>query len=197
MEEIVEVVERNLIEPSHIPETAEEFLEPENIPLLQPARVIRQFYRFRRITDIQHFVNSMSEDSEDILPIQRWFHDWVQSSASEKSPFCDQWVMALREYTDGYGEPRMEAKPISTYVGNLTEIDPDNAMRGSNLANAIHAFDRQAGYPMAWYFYMLARKKVSPRIAEAIHNDLQGAYAYLAPRDITILGQWMADPYSV
>jgi hypothetical protein len=50
---------------------------------------------------------------------------------------------------------------------------------------------------MAWYFFMLTRKKVSPRIAEAIHNDMQGAYAYLAPRDLKVLNDWMAEPYNV
>lgn len=197
IEEITEVVDRNLIEPSHIPDTVDELLEPDDFPKLEPARIIRHYYRFRRITDIEDFIARMGEDSEHILPVHRWFTDWIHSSASEKSVFCEQWVMALREYTDGYGEPRMEAKPISASPGELDELDPDITMRGSKLANAIHAFDRQAGYPMAWYFYMLTRKKVSPRIAEAIHNDLQGAYAYLAPRDVIILNQWIADPYSV
>jgi hypothetical protein len=91
----------------------------------------------------------------------------------------------------------MEAKPVSTCVDKLEELDPDNTMQGAELANAIHAFDHQVGYPMAWYFYLLTRKKVSPRIAEAIHNDMQGAYAYLPSRDLDILNDWVADPYSV
>ena len=197
VEEIVEVVDRNLVEPEFLPETLEELLEPEKFPKLETIRKIRHYYRFRRITSIENFVARMAEDSDYTLPIQRWFTDWARSSAGEKSRFCDQWVMALREYTDGYGEPRMEAKPISAYVGTLEDLDPDNTMHGTDLANAIHTFDHQVGYPMAWYFYLLTRKKVSPRIAEAIHNDLQGAYAYLPSRDLDILNDWVADPYSV
>lgn len=201
VEEISEVIHRNFLEPGHIPETREELMEPEEYTPLTSTDLVQHFYRFRRVTSIRDYVARMVEDSEFTLPIQRWFADWQHSSAGEKAVFCQQWVMALREYTDGYGEPRMEAKPIpcigKEFNEALEELDPDNTMRGSTLANAIHSFDRQAGYPMAWYFFMLTRKKVSPRTAEAIHNDLQGAYAYLAPRDLKILNHWMAEPYSI
>lgn len=197
VEEITEVVDRNLIEADYYPETLDEFVYPEDFPRLNPVATIKHHYVFRRVTDIQDFVERMNKDSEFELPIQRWFKDWNRSSAAEKTLFCRQWVLALREYTDGYGEPRIEAKPISTYGGVIDELDPDNTTRGSVLANAIHGVDRQLGYPMAWYFLMLARKKVSPRIAEAIHNDLQGAYAYLPARDLKILNEWIAAPYSV
>jgi len=197
VEEITEVVDRNLIEADYYPETLEEFVEPDDFPRLSPVETIKRYYLFRRVTDIQDFIERMNKDSEFELPIQRWFKDWKRSSAAEKTLFCQQWVLALREYTDGYGEPRMEAKPMSTYGGAIDELDPDNTTRGSVLANAIHGVDRQLDYPMAWYFLMLSRKKVSPRIAEAIHNDMQGAYAYLPPRDLKILNEWIAAPYSV
>lgn len=197
VEEINEVLDRNLIEADYYPESREEFVEPDDFPRLSPVETIKRYYIFRRVTDIQDFVERMNKDSEFELPIQRWFKDWQRSSAAEKTLFCQQWVLALREYTDGYGEPRMEAKPIATYCDAIDELDPDNTTRGSILANAIHGIDRQLGYPMAWYFLMLSRKKVSPRIAEAIHNDLQGAYAYLPARDLKILNEWIAAPYSV
>lgn len=197
VEEIKEVLERNLVDIEYVPETLDEFIDPDDFPRFESQVVINQRYIFRRITDIENYVRRMNEDSEYELPIQRWFLDWKRSSASENGPFCQHWVMSLREYTDGYGEPRMEAKPISTYDGTVEVLDPDNTMRGSALANSIHDFDRQLGYSMAWYFFMLSRKKVSPRIAEAIHNDMQGAYAYLAPRDLKVLNEWFAEPYSV
>ena len=197
VEEITEVVDRNLIEADYYPETLEEFVEPDDFPRLSPVETIKRYYIFRRVTDIQDFIERMNKDSEFELPMQRWFKDWKQSSAGEKTLFCQHWVLALREYTDGYGEPRMEAKPISTCADAIEEVDPDNTTRGSILANTIHSVDRQLGYPMAWYFLMLSRKKVSPRIAEAIHNDLQGAYAYLPARDLKILNEWIAAPYTV
>jgi hypothetical protein len=197
VEEIVEVIDRNLLEPGHQPDTLEDILEPEDYPRLYPTEVFKHYYRFRRLTPIHAFIDRMAEDSEYELSIQRWFSDWKHSSAGEKTPFCRQWVLGLREYIDGYGEPRWEAKPISTFGGEIHELDPDDTMRGSKLANAIHSFDRQLDYPMAWYFFMLSRKKVSPRIAEAIHNDMQGTYAYLSPRDLKVLNDWMAAPYNV
>ena len=134
------------------PETLEEFVEPDDFPRLNPVETIKRYYLFRRVTDIQDFIERMNKDSEFELPIQRWFKDWQRSSAAEKTLFCQQWVLALREYTDGYGEPRMEVKPMFTYGGAIDELDPDNTTRGSVLANAIHELDRQLGYPMAWYF---------------------------------------------
>ena len=197
VEEVTEVLDRNLIEPDYFPDTIEEFIDPEEFPRLNSTDVIRHYYIFRRVTDIQNFIERMSEDCDNELPIQRWFADWKRSSAAEKDLFCQHWVLTLREYLDGYGEPRMEAKPVSTFSGVVNELDPDKSMRGSVLANAIHELDHQLGYPMAWYFFMLSRKKVSPVIAEAIHNDMQGAYAYLPPRDLKVLNEWMDNPYSV
>jgi hypothetical protein len=137
VEEIVEVIDRNLLEPEHLPDTLEELIEPEEYPRLYPTEIVKHYYRFRRLTPIREFIERMAEDSEYELPIQRWFADWKRSSAGERTPFCQQWVLALREYTDGYGEPRWEAKPMPTFSGEIQELDPDNTMLGSKLANAI------------------------------------------------------------
>ena len=197
VEEVQEVLDRIIVDPEWQPDTLEEFIDPIDYPRQEPRPVGASRYLFRRITPVAAYLDKLAGTSESPLPIQRFLRDWETSSAGEASPLCFKWVLSLREYTDGYGEPRLQVHPMSTFTGELAELDPDASARGATLANLIHSFDRAVGYPMAWYFYMLTRKKVSPRIAEAIHNDLMGAYAYLPPRDLKVLNGWIDDPYTV
>jgi len=197
VEEVREETDRLIGDPAWWPDTVEEFIDPVDYPRLEPTPVGRAHYLLRRITPIAAYLDKLSAKSESPLPIRRFLRDWEKSSAGEAGPLCHQWVFNLREYTDGYGEPMLQVRPMSTFTGELADLDPDASVRGVNLANLIHGFDRTLGYPMAWYFYLLTRKKVSPRVAEAIHNDLMGAYAYLPPRDIKVLNAWIDDPYAV
>ena len=191
------MLERPLVDPLGVAETIQDILEPEELTPLEPSPLGGPRYLCRRLTHIGDFVARMARESEGTHPMQRMFADWQRSSAGETGHFCQSWVIHLREYTDPYGEPVMQAKPSPVYAGELPQLDPSADIRGVTLANYIHGFDRFVGYPMAWYFFMLCRKKVSPRMAEAIHNDLQGAYDYLPVRDIKILNDWFSDPYSV
>lgn len=197
VEEVQEVIDRNVVDPSWMPDTLEEFIDPVDAPRLESTPIGGPRNLFRRITPMAAYLEKLASKSEAILPLQRFIRDWALSSAGEAGALCEKWVFNLREYTDGYGEPMLQVRPISTYQGDLAELDPDASVRGASLANLIHDFDRAVGYPMAWYFYLLTRKKVSPRIAEAIHNDLMGAYAYLPARDLKVLNAWIDAPYTV
>jgi hypothetical protein len=197
VEEVQEVVDRVLLDPEALPDSLEELVDPIDYQRLEPKPVGEPRYLFRRITPVAAYLEKLAASSETPLKIRRFFQDWEHSSAGESGPLCGKWVLNLREYTDGYGEPVMQVRPVTTFGGDLAELDPDATVRGAKLANLIHDFDRSVGYPMAWYFYMLTRKKVSPRVAEAIHNDLMGAYAYLPARDLKVLNAWIADPYAV
>ena len=65
------------------------------------------------------------------------------------------------------------------------------------LANLIHGFDRHMGYHFAWYFHMLTLRRVSYKLAEAVHADQMGAFDYLPARDLTLLREWYDAPYSL
>jgi hypothetical protein len=197
VEELQEELDRMIVDPDWQPDTVEEFVDPIDYPRLDPKPIGSPRYLFRCITPVAAYLDKLADGSESPLPIQRFFQDWENSSAGEAALLCHKWVLNLREYTDGYGEPVKQVHPISTYTETLAELDPDASVHGATLANLIHDFDRSVGYPMAWYFYLLTRKKVSPRAAEAIHNDLIGAYDYLPPRDLKILNAWIANPYTV
>ncbi len=66
--------------------------------------------------------------------------------------------------------------------------------KGKALATLISRFDSQAGFPFAWYFYMLTGW-VSPHVGEAVQRDLSKDYAYLPDRDAAVLRHWADAPY--
>jgi hypothetical protein len=197
VEELQEELDRLIVDPAWQPDSVEEFVDPIDYPRQEPKAIGSPRYLFRRITPVAAYLDKLVDGSESTPAIQRFFQDWENSSAGEVSPLCHKWVLHLREYTDGYGEPVQQVRPISTYSDTLTELDPAACVHGATLANLIQDFDRRVGYPMAWYFYLLTRKKVSPRAAEAIHHDLQGAYDYLPPRDLRVLKAWIENPYTL
>ncbi len=195
IEEIEEVVERPLFDQLELPETVDELADPLEYSVLEPQRITAPRYVFRRIIPIENYLTRAIEEMDTGIPILRFMSDWQDSSAGEH-PFSDHWVLGFREYTDGYGQMRFQAKPISTYTGGIAKIQ-NEVPRGSELAKLIHDFDRRVGYPMAWYFYMLSHREVAHQVAESIHRDLMGAYDYLPPRDVKLLQKWYDKSYAV
>lgn len=196
MEELQEVMDRPLFDGESVPDTVEEIIDPFEYTRVEAKPISSPRYIFRRIIPIADYLDELIEKAEIKPPVVRFMADWARSSAGEAAPFCKHWVLSFREYTDGYGEPRFHAKPITTYDGEVPVIG-DDVPRGAELANLIHGFDRQIGYPMAWFFFMLTHKQVSHQIAEAIHGDLMGAYAYLPVRDMKVLRDWYDRGYGV
>ena len=200
VEEVQEVLARPLFEEDSLPELIEEIVDPLDFTRVEAEPVADPQYLFRRVLPIADYLDELIDKMDKIdnkPPVLRIISDWERSSAGESAIFSEHWVLSFREYTDGYGEPRFYAKPITTYCGEIPVIDENNVPRGSKLANFIHDFDRQVGYPMAWFFFMLTHKEVSHQIAESIHKDLMGAYAYLPARDIKVLQDWYGRGYGV
>lgn len=196
VEEVVEMLDRPLFSHDELPDIVEELIDPVDSPRIADHPVGEPRYLFRRIIPIASYLDGFSEELDIKPPIQRFMNDWKHSSAGESETFCHHWVLSFREYTDGYGEPRFHAKPITTYSGEIPAIK-EPIPRGAALANLIHGFDRQVGYPFAWYFFMLTHKQVSYEIAEAIHDDQMGAYDYLPVRDLKVLRDWYDRKYGV
>lgn len=197
IEELQEVLDRPLIDRDWCPENLEEFLDPLDYPRLEPEPVAKPYYQFRRITSIADHLDEASKANREIANLQRFFRDWSQSSAAEGAHFCRHWVLALRKYMDSDRECRLTARPVSTFSGELPVLPPGASLQGEELAKAIHAYDRDLGYPFAWYFIMLSRKAANFALAEAVLRDQMGAYDYLPARDLKVLRQWEARPYGV
>ena len=199
IEELQEVLDRPLVERDWFPDSLEEFLDPLDYPRLEPEPVAKPYYQFRRITPIAKLVHKMESqrESQSLYNLRRFFQDWELSSAGEGGPFCNHWILALREYIDSDGECSRTARPVCTFPGQLPELPPGESLHGSKLANAIHIYDRLVGCSFAWYFIMLSSKAANYSLAEAVLRDQMGAYDYLPARDLKVLRQWEERPYGV
>lgn len=193
VEELQEVLDRCITDPDWFPDSIDEFVDPLDFPRLEPEPVGPPRLVFRRLVRIGDLVRSPDAAAR----VRRFLEDWDRSSAGEAARFSDHWVLSLREYQDRDGEGRLTAKPVTTFAGQVQRVPEDLAARGAALANLIHGLDRQIGYPFAWYFHMLTDKRISHRMAEAVHADLLGAYAYLPARDLKVLQDWYDRPYGV
>ena len=71
------------------------------------------------------------------------------------------------------------------------------AKKAFRCNNLLTRFDRHAGYPFAWFFYMVKGKLVSPDSGVAVFKDISGDFSYLPERDVAVLKDWINTPYSV
>jgi len=158
IEELQEIATRPLVAPDWYPDSVEEFIEPIDAPRIEPKPIAPPYYQFRRITAVNHLLHHAADSNRQLRDVRRFFHDWNESSASRESHFCRHWVLELREYMDQDGEKRISAKPISTFAEPLPPIPSVENLKGAELANAIHGYDRKLGFSFAWYFILLTRK---------------------------------------
>lgn len=205
VEELQEVKDHILLGGDSLPDDIDDVTNPMDTKKLSAEPVGEPRYMFRRITSICDFMKSMSDgirsdllrpDDKAVI-IRRFMDDWDRSSAKESGVFSEHWVLSLQEYTDAYGEHIMQAKPVSVFTDELPQLRLDDVGHGTRLANLVHGFDHDIGFPMAWYFYMLTHSEVPHQLAEAIHKDLMGAYAYLPAKDVKVLKDWYEKPYGV
>ncbi|MBF0255503.1 MAG: hypothetical protein HQL47_03375 [Gammaproteobacteria bacterium] len=196
IEVLQEVLDRPLVIPDWYPDSIEEFLEPIGYPSAEPRPVAPPSYQFRRITSIADLIGRRGAGRQ-IENLSRFFSDWAASTASDAHRFCDHWVLALREYQDREGLSQLVAKPVATFQDEALPLPQGEIVRGTDLANAIHGYDRQLGYPFAWYFMMLGQKSKHYGLADAVLADQMGAYEYLPARDLKVLRHWEKQPYGL
>jgi len=178
------------------PGTLEELVDPR-ASSEQPVPLGLPFYNFRRIQHIGAFLQRMLAQKPEPAPIHRMLDDWSQSSASHTSAYYNHWVIATREHLDRYQQPVFRAQPIATLAGAAPEFDATAESSGLELNKALTHFDREAGYPMAWYFHMLSSKAVPHWVAQSVVEDALGGFAYLPQRDVDVVRSWLHRPYSV
>ena len=178
------------------PGTVEELVDPRGGGD-NPLPVGLPFYTFRRIHHIGAFLRRMLAQKPEPAPIHRMLDDWSKSSASGTSAYYNHWVIATREHLDRYHQPVFRAHPIATLAGAAPEFDATPGSSGLKLNAALIHFDRETGYPMAWYFHMLSSKAVPHWVADSVVADAQAGFAYLPQRDVDVVRGWLHRPYSV
>ncbi|MGY6277203.1 hypothetical protein [Methylomonas sp. MgM2] len=197
IDKIQEVSDRMLVNEHRPPEDLEEFIDP-----LQPFS-IESFgfgysrYVYRRKSDVKLFMDVVNERYPNKHPVQRFMDDWNRSSAGQKYRMSNDWIIRPYWHTGRFGEKIVNVELVNTNPNNLPQLEILTGKKGCALSNVLNRFDRQVGYPFAWYFYMLKGKLVSTHSADSVYRDISGDFAYLPQRDEAILKDWIANPYNV
>ncbi|MEY2632178.1 MAG: hypothetical protein RIR00_832, partial [Pseudomonadota bacterium] len=178
------------------PATLEELIDPRKFSA-KPQPLGLPCYAFRRIQHMGAFLKRMLAQKPEPAPIHRLLEDWSKSSAGHTSAFYNHWVIATREHLDRYHQPVFRAQPIATLDGEPPEFSAAPGSSGLKLQEALNHFDRETGYPLAWYFHMLTSKAVPHWVAQTVVEDALAGFAYLPQRDVDIVRSWLHRPYSV
>lgn len=201
VEELQEVMDHVLFSNDMLPDDIEDIVDPVDVAKVAAKPVDKPRYIFRRVTAIADYIKDlpqkMAERGNKSPIIQRFMQDWQRCSAKDSGPFCQHWVLSLQQYNDSYGEPVKQIKPINTFINRLPDIKIDKDIHGIELANLINNFDRVAGYPMAWFFFMLTHREIPYSLAAVIYQDLMEDYDYLPAKDLKVLEDWSIQPYGV
>jgi hypothetical protein len=197
IDKIREVSDRLLVSRQNPPEDLEEFIDPLDPECVEPFGIGTPRYAYRRKTDVAVFMDELNKYHHNQHPVQRFMDDWDRSSAGQKAVMSDDWIVRPFRNTGRFGEQQINVELINTQSKSLPDLDDLNGMKGLPLSNLLTRFDRQAGYPFAWFFYMLKNKFIPPQCGVAVYKDIKGDFSYLSERDIAVLQTWMAAPYSV
>lgn len=197
VEELQEVQDRKLIDPNNPPDDLQELIDPVLPALLEAQPVAAPHYRFRRLLDMRQTLARLPSPYGQTSPMMRFLLEWSHSSAAVRGYFSDHWIVALREHRDRYHNPVLSASLISRHARALKPFQWNTEQSGVEMGAQLHAFDRAAGYPSAWYFHLVSGVITPPKIAYAVLHDLEAGFCYLPDSDAALLQSWAASPYSV
>ena len=189
-----EVADRYLIDAEQPPDDLEELIDPLEPLKVEPFAVGASRYTYRRKTEIAVFMRELARHRADRHPAQRFMDDWNASSAGPKMVFCHDWSVRLNQHKGKHGEQVMNVEVVSNRSRDLPRLESPDAKKGKALQALISRFDSQAGYPFAWFFFMV-KGLVSPHVGVSVNRDLSGDYAYLPDKDAAVLRSWIANPY--
>ena len=197
IEELQEVLDRQLIDVANPPQDMHELAEPI-VPLELDAQAVgAPRYRFRRLLDVRQTVARANAAAGRNAGLTRLFTEWAHSSAASRGHFSDHWIVGLREHLDRYRNPVTSVSLVSRHARELKPFQWNEALSGVEMSAQLQAFDRAAGYPAAWYFHLVAGAFTPPRVAYAIARDLEEGFGYLPETEVALVKSWVAAPYSV
>lgn len=197
VEEVQEVMDRQLINPDSPPTDLPELTEPMEPAMLPAHAVGRPRYLFRRLADVRQVLARQAAPPGELPPLGRFMSEWTESSAGAHGHFSDHWIVAIREHLDRYRNTVLDASPVARHGRKLKSFQWHLESRGTDLGDQLHAFDRSAGHAGAWYFHLVAGGVTPHEVAYGIAEDLQADFHYLPDGDQKILERWLVSPYSV
>jgi hypothetical protein len=197
VEELQEVLDRELIDADNPPDELQELIEPIAPAALEAQPVAAPRYRFRRLLDMRQAIARAALAETQSAGVARMLGEWMHSSAAARGHFSEHWVVALREHQDRYRNPVVSASPVSRRARELKPFQWNIELSGVDMLKQLQAFDRAAGYPSAWYFHLLAGHFTPPKVAYAVVRDLEAGFSYLPETEAALVKGWVAAPYSV
>lgn len=197
IEKTHEVSDRMLVDENRPPEDLEELIDPLHPFCIESFSLGQSRYSYRRKTDVKLFMEVVNHRHAAEHPVQRFMDDWNRSSAGQKHRMSADWIIRPYRNTGRFGEQIVNVEIINIRKNHLLHMEDFAGKKGSGLSNALNRFDRQAGYPFAWFFYMLKGKLVSTHSADSVYRDISGDFAYLPQRDEAVLRNWIGTPYNV
>lgn len=197
VEELQEVLDRQLIDVHNPPEDLAELTDPAVPRTVHAQPVGRSRYRYRALTDMRQALARQPAPVGGPSPLGRFMAEWQASSADRHGHFSDHWIVALREHHDRCGNTVLHATPVSRHARALKPFHWQPEARGVAMSEQLHAFDRAAGYPAAWYFHLVAGALTPRLVAQAIAQDLEADFGYLPEADAKLLAGWLMAPYTV
>lgn len=197
IDKIREMSDRLLVSNTCPPDDLEEFIDPLSPEYVDTFGIGTARYAYRRKTDVPVFMGEINKYHPDQHPVQRFMDDWNRSSAQQKALLSDDWIVRPFRNTGRFGEQQINVEIINTQPKNLPQLEDLRGQKGVQLHNLLTRFDRQAGYPFAWFFYMLKNKWIPPQCGVAVFNDISGDFSYLPERDAAVLKDWIQSPYGV
>jgi hypothetical protein len=154
------------------------------------------FYALRRLNHVGDLLARIRGQQPTPQGIHRFFEDWGKSSAGAATSLDNQWVITYSEHLDRFRQTLVHAKPVPALIGDPPSFTAREGVRELALHDALVAFDRQAGYPFAWFFHMLTTKAVPHWVARQVIDDGVNGFAYMPRRDEEVVRHWLHDPYT-
>lgn len=195
IEDLQETLSHTLFEEEHVATQVEDLVDHRQSEFNdQPVGL--PSYAFRRITAISEFLAKARAQQPEPQAIHRFVEDWGKSSAGNTTALSNHWVIGVREHLDRYRQPIYRAQAVPALNGEPPLFNTKEGVRELALHDALVAFDRQVGYPFAWYFHMLTTKVVPHWVARVVVEDALAGFAYLPRRDEELVRNWLHNPYA-
>lgn len=129
---------------------------------------------------------------------RRFLQDWRESSAGAGGrTICRHWFLQIEDFRGSEGRQMGFTPQWSDADGgkNLPEIAANHHRSVYGLMEALEDFDRRAGYPFAWFFYMLHRNRMDGDVGEMVAEGVKAERIRLPAVDEKVLLRWHGDQY--
>lgn len=149
-------------------------------------------------SDVSHHDKTLSALRSDTLPARRLFDDW-QASSARNELFYRHWHIDSLGDNSAYKETHEPLQhdfiPGWNTSAKLPCVHKVEGESSSTLLNKLTEFDQIAGYPFAWFFFMVHGNRIQGDVGHCIAEAVMDAEIQLPPSDKEVLLRWFQSPY--